>query len=134
MSKAKWCCGKKPSTGVIIAVSANQIVPPYKTCLLYSPNPPFLFGGRSGLRLTCDEITFSPGSRYGPSNQGHHGPSSILVIIMHVCPHDHLATDSDVNLASVVYTVRQYGFVLALCYPCEVCVSSALPYIHMTIC
>ena len=52
----------------------------------------------------------------------------------HVCPHDHLVTDSDVNLASVVYTVRQYGFVLALCYLCEVCVSSALPYIHMTIC
>ena len=47
MSKAKWFAVRKPSTGEIIATSANQIVPPkfqqtYKNFVLYSPDPPFL--------------------------------------------------------------------------------------------
>ena len=63
-----------------------------------------------------------------------YNPSSILAIIMHVCPHDHLATDTNVDTASVMYTLLQYGIVFSLCCPCEVCVSSALHYIHTTIC
>ena len=48
MSKAKWFVARKPSTGEIIAKSANQIVPQkislrYKNVVLYSesPDPPF---------------------------------------------------------------------------------------------
>ena len=47
MSKAKWFgfVVRKPSTGEIIATSANQIVPPeilwtYKNVVPYSPDPP----------------------------------------------------------------------------------------------
>ena len=48
MSKAKWFVARKPSTGEIIAKSADQIVPQkislrYKNVVLYSesPDPPF---------------------------------------------------------------------------------------------
>ena len=58
MSKAKWFAVRKPSTGEIIAKSANQIAPAeipwrYKN-VLYSPDPPFLLwieGGGLGTRL-----------------------------------------------------------------------------------
>ena len=50
MSKAKWFgfVVRKPSTGEIIATSANQIVPPeilwtYKNVVPYSPDPPAPF-------------------------------------------------------------------------------------------
>ena len=60
MSKAKWFAVRKPSTGEIIAKSANQIalveIPwRYKNVVLYSPDPPFLLwiggGGGLGTRL-----------------------------------------------------------------------------------
>ena len=59
MSKTKWFTVRKPSTGEIIATSANQIVPPkfrlrYKNVALYSPDPPFLLEvlkGGLGTRL-----------------------------------------------------------------------------------
>ena len=46
ISKAKWLEVRKPSTGEIIATSANQIVRlkfqrTYKNVVLYSPDPPF---------------------------------------------------------------------------------------------
>jgi len=54
MSIAKWFAVRKPSTGEIIATSANQMVPPkfrltYKTVVLYSPDPPFLLQCRRGV-------------------------------------------------------------------------------------
>ena len=47
MSKVKWFAVRKPSTGEIIATSANQIIPlkfrrTYKNVVLYSPDLPFL--------------------------------------------------------------------------------------------
>ena len=44
MSKAKWFAVRKPSTGEIIAISANQICATeipwrYKNVVLYSPDP-----------------------------------------------------------------------------------------------
>ena len=65
MSKAKWFAVSKPSTGGIIATSANQIVPPkfrgptkmltYVQCVLYSlgfnTTPCSAEGGCLGTRL-----------------------------------------------------------------------------------
>ena len=52
MSKAKWFVTKKPSTGEIIATSANQIaeIPQrYINVVLYSPDQtPFPLGGVEG--------------------------------------------------------------------------------------
>ena len=50
MSEAKWFVVRKPSTGEIIAISANQIVPPeippeVQNVILYSPDLPFLLEG-----------------------------------------------------------------------------------------
>ena len=47
MSTAKWFAVRNPSTGEIIATSANQdcraeILRTYKNVVLYSPDPPFL--------------------------------------------------------------------------------------------
>ena len=60
MSKAKWFAVRKPSTGEIIAKSANQIVPPKfrgGTKMLYyihqTPLSPWRVEGGSG-----DETTF----------------------------------------------------------------------------
>ena len=52
MSKAKWFAVRKPSTGEIIAKSANQIVPPKfrggtKFCTIFT-RPPFPLGGLKG--------------------------------------------------------------------------------------
>ena len=57
MSKAKWFVVRKPSTGEIIATSANQIVPPKflggTKMLYYIHQPPLplgvLMGGLGGL-------------------------------------------------------------------------------------
>ena len=54
MDSAKWFAVRKPSTGEIIAKSANQIVPPefrwrYKNVVLYSPDPPFLLEDSRGV-------------------------------------------------------------------------------------
>ena len=58
MSKAKWFAVRKPSTGEIIATSANQIVPPKSagptTMLYYITRPPFplaVLKGGLGTRL-----------------------------------------------------------------------------------
>ena len=60
MSKAKWFAVRKPSTGEIIATSANQIVP-LKFCgptkMLYyihqTPVPLAVLKGGLGTRLSC---------------------------------------------------------------------------------
>ena len=52
-------CGKEAE---IIATSANQIVPwrnrRYKNAVLYSPDPPFLFGGGSGYKTNTVQDLF----------------------------------------------------------------------------
>ena len=52
MSKAKWFAVRKPSTGEIIAKSANQIVPPKflggTKILYYIHQTPFPLGGLKG--------------------------------------------------------------------------------------
>ena len=60
MSKAKWFAVRKPSTGEIIATSANQIVPlkfrgPTKMLYYIHQTPPFLFSVEGG---SGDETTF----------------------------------------------------------------------------
>ena len=56
MSKAKCFVVRKPSTGEVIATSANQIVwlkfhKDTKYCNIYSLDPPFLLGVGLGIRL-----------------------------------------------------------------------------------
>ena len=63
MSKAKWFVVRKPSTGEIIATSANQICATeipwrYKNVVLYSPDPfsSWNVDGGLGTRLIQEEI------------------------------------------------------------------------------
>ena len=56
MSKAKWFAVRKPSTGEIIATSANQIVPPkfrrtYKNVVTRPPFPLAVLKRGLGTRL-----------------------------------------------------------------------------------
>ena len=64
MSKAKWFVVRKPSTGEIIATSANQICATeipwrYKNVVLYSPDPfsSWNVDGGLGTRLLKSIIT-----------------------------------------------------------------------------
>ena len=67
ISKAKWFAVRKPSTGGIIATSANQIVPPKfrgpTKMLYYIHQTPFPFavlkgglGTRLSWSLTCTDL------------------------------------------------------------------------------
>ena len=60
MNRAKWFAVRKPSTGKTIAKSdcGAEILLRYKDFVLYSPDPPFLYGEGSGFRTTTMEIEF----------------------------------------------------------------------------